>query len=271
MLQGGASFHRAWPKFDSALEQRPSLGRPPPLGEDGRKLEIGVEVVWIQRQLFVESLDSAIGVAGKEERPAIIGLKRRHLGVQGRGLGELLDGPRVIPVHEQGRPQQEVPLGRISPAQDSVHVDLPFSRAPAANQSQSQDIIQGILLVGRRSHRRQQADGLRKLSGLQVTIAQQQGDPHIIRTGGMQGLKLMNGLRELRRLIVGEREIETKPFRDLRRGQFHGSAVLLDGLLIASEARQHHSEVGTEFYTAGIGRYTGPVLARGTLQIASLM
>ena len=147
MLQGGASFRRTWPQFDGALEQRPRFVRLAALGEDGRELEIGVEIVRIQRQFLAERLDGAIGVAGEEERPAIVGLERRHLGVQGGRLGEFLDGRRVIPVHEQGRPQQEVPLGRISPAQDAVHVDLPFSRAPAANQSHSQHIIQGILLL----------------------------------------------------------------------------------------------------------------------------
>ena len=168
-------------------------------------------------------------------------------------------------------PSRKCPSDESPRLRYAVYVDLPLSRAPSANQSQSQHIIQGILLLPWRGQGRKQVDSLWKLPGLQVTIAQQQGDPQIVRTGGVQGLELMDGLRDLGRLVVGEREIETKPFRDLRRGQFHGGAVLLDGFRVSSEARQHHSEVGTDFYAARIGRDAGPILARGTLEIASLM
>ena len=58
---------------------------------------------------------------------------------------------------------------------------------------------------------------------------------------------------------------------DCRVASSTAAAVLIDGFLVSTESRQHHSEVGPDFYTVGISRDAGPVLARRTLQIAGLM
>ena len=93
----------------------------PAMRQNGGELEVGVEIVRIGGEFFPECLGRAIGVAGEEQRLAVIGLQRRHIRIQGGGLRKLGHRSRVIAGGEEGGSQQELAFGRIAAAQDAVH------------------------------------------------------------------------------------------------------------------------------------------------------
>ena len=96
----GARFERAWPHLYGALQQRARLVRFSAARQNGGQLEVGVEIVRVGGELFAECLGGAVGVAGEQKRLAVVRVERRHVRIQGRGLGKLRDGARIVAARE---------------------------------------------------------------------------------------------------------------------------------------------------------------------------
>ena len=89
-----ARFERAWPDLHGALQQRASVVGLPAVRQDGGELEVGVEIVRVGGEFFAEGLGGAIGVAGEEQRLAVVRLERGHVRIECHGLGKLRGGGR---------------------------------------------------------------------------------------------------------------------------------------------------------------------------------
>ena len=76
---------------------------------------------------------------------------------------------------------------------------------------------------------------------------------------------------DLKRLVVGQRQIELEPRRHVGGRDVQGSPVLIDSLLVAAELGQDSTQVGTRLDPFRVGCDAGPVFANGSREISRLM
>jgi hypothetical protein len=87
----------------------------------------------------------------------------------------------------------------------------------------------------------------------------------------MEGLELGSRFGDLKRLVIGQSQVEAESERDVAWSYLQGGLILIDGVLVAPEFGQDGTQIGAGFYPVGLGVDAGLVGADGTLKIARLM
>ena len=110
-----------------------------------------------------------------------------------------------------------------------------------------------------------------ELAGPQPAIGQQQREVQVGRLGAVERFQFGGRLGDLERLVVGQRQVEAEPGRDVRRRDLQGRLILVDRFLVAAQFGQHGAQVGACFHPVGVGGDAGLVFANRARQIPRLV
>jgi len=165
----------------------------------------------------------------------------RQLGVQGRGLRELVERAGEILRAALGHAQHQVRFRRFAALQDPVDEETALGGVLLLEIGEAEHVGQRQVVLARRLQRRQQLDDRLRLAHPQVAVGLEVAGLDVVGLGGAHRGQLAHRVAVARGLIERDAEIQANLVLlglDGERG-----AIGLDGLLVVTHLRQHHAEV----------------------------
>ena len=229
---------------------------------------MGVVVVGVVSQRLLEGPHRRLGVAGEQERPAVVRPQRGQLGVQLQGPPELLEGLGHVAGGKRHRAEHVVGLRRVPALQEPVHEGLALLDLAVAGQRHAEQVEDRTVVGVRRGHRPQQRFHRVELAESEPAVRQEKGDPQVLGRRRAERLQLLRSPGQGARLVVGQGQVVADAGVG-HRGQ--GLLVLLDGLLVPTQSGQGGPEVRPRRRVAPLHREGLPVGRHRRLEVPRLM